>query len=165
MRQPSASSRRLYTAQCLLGYWRNSVEPRPAIHDPYLRRKICGLPHSVCSRRLLLRKRCSALCQLNLRCSRLLQPFAAVCLGSLPHTSELVLTARSESRQLPKTTRPETNTPVLWPNWLHRHFAESIQSPYIYRASGLAQIAVPTPLRSMAKMTRTFSRGALSIRH
>lgn len=40
--------------------------------------------------------------------------------------------------------------------------AESIQSPYIHRSSGLAQIAVPTPLLRNREVSAC---GALSIRH
>ena len=126
----------------------------------------CACSDSLRHSRLLLRKPCSP----SFLPTRRLHGFSTSPRRSVPQTSaaDLDRPIRFHNQSpvlmadhptvidtLPSSRDPPSSIP-----------AKSIQSPYIHRASGLAQIAVSTPLRLKLSSKREISAcGALSIRH
>ena len=83
--------------------------------------------------------------------------------SSLPHASNRLCTVhdshptfRSGLQQQPEPGQPGLTVHPLVPGWPSQLSAGGIQSPYVHRASGLAQIAVSTMLRAGSIGNRKF---------
>jgi len=95
------------------------------------------------------RRRCRPTCQPDSAPRRTLTP------PTLPHASNRLRTTLRFVAAIPCTPPAHHRTSLLWspssdfvPSQPHQLPANTIQSPYIHRASGLLQIAVSTLLRT-----------------
>jgi len=118
--------------------------------QPYLNNSLRNL-------RLFLRKPCGLVLQTGTSLRRLLTP------SSLPYASNRFSAVHDRHQTAPpclqqkrEPAQPERTVHHGVPGWPSQLPAGSIQSPYFHRASGLAQIAVSTMLRTTGIGKRKF---------